>query len=162
MLSKANVRNVIGILLASAIAIAWVFRDEVSAVVNGGAPSVARKGLNLMASNANDPEVRKIARKYFSDALQADSRDPLGLFGLGWVEQLDGNQAAAKANYEGAIAQLQELLHATRFNQSLVLEKEGELRGAYEEVRLLLRLDPKNEVARGRQEDLIRKLSAKK
>ena len=114
-----------------------------------------------MASDANNPEVRKTARRYFSDAVRADPRDPLGLFGLGWVEQLDGNTAAAKGNYEGAIAQLQELLHATRFNQSLALEKEGDLRGAYEEVRLLLRLNPKNEAARARQEDLIRKLSAK-
>jgi tetratricopeptide (TPR) repeat protein len=155
-------RNVLGVALACIVMVGWVFRDEVGVAVTGTvAPSFARKGLNIMATGAESPEVRTVARKYLSAAAQADSRDPLALFGLGWIDQLDGNRAAAKTSYESAISQLQELLHFARFNQSLVLEAEGDLRGAYEEIRLLLRLDPKNEAARARQEDLIRKLSVK-
>ncbi len=161
MRSTTN-RNVIGVALACVVMAGWWFRDEVGVVVTGtAAQSVARKGLNIMASGSEDPEARKLARKYLSAAVRADSKDPLAIFGIGWVEQLDNNLPAAKSSYESAITQLQELLHFARFNQSLVLEADGDLRGAYEEIRLLLRVDPKNESARARQEDLIRKLSAK-
>jgi tetratricopeptide (TPR) repeat protein len=113
-----------------------------------------------MQVGSTEANKRKEARADFEAALKLDARDPMALFGLGWVEQLDGNRERAKDLYAGSIRELQDLLHAARYNQSLVLEQRGDLRAAYEEIRLLLRVDPQHEKARSRQEDLIRKMGS--
>ncbi len=161
MSNRGNFRNVVGITLAAVLAVCWGFQDNLKALVTSSVPvSPARRGITIMATNANDAQKRSEARADFDLALKGDAKDPTALFGLGWVEQLDGNRDRASELYGGAITELQDLLHAARFNQSLVLEEKGDLRGAYEQVRLLLRVDPQHEKARARQEDLIRKMGA--
>jgi tetratricopeptide (TPR) repeat protein len=161
MSNRGNFRNVVGITLAAVLAVCWGFQENLKALVS---PSVtvspARRGITLMSANANDAQKRAEARADFDTALKGDAKDPVALFGLGWVEQLDGNRDRASELYTGSIVELQDLLHAARFNQSLVLEEKGDLRGAYEQVRLLLRVDPQHEKARARQEDLIRKMGS--
>jgi tetratricopeptide (TPR) repeat protein len=161
MSNVGNIRNIAGVTLAVVLAAGWGFQSQLKEIVTGSVPpSLGREGMSIMASGADDAEKRKEARNLFTRALKGDSRDPLAQFGLGWVEQLDGNRDSAKGLYAGAIRELQDVLQAARYNQSLILEDAGELRAAYEEIRLLLRLDPQNEKARARQEDLIKKLGA--
>ena len=162
MSATASVRNIAGVTLAVVITVCWGFQEQLRDIVGASVPpSLGRKGLSIMADGASDPSKRKQARESFEKALKGDARDPLALFGLGWVEQLDGNGDRAKDLYTGAITELQDVLHAARFNQSLVLEEKGDLRGAYEEMRLLLRLEPQNEKMRARHDDLIRKMGAR-
>lgn len=161
MSNRGNFRNVVGITLAVVVAVCWGFQENLKGLVSPSAlVSSARRGMTIMAAGANDAQKRAEARVSFEAALKGDAKDPVSLFGLGWVEQLDGNRGRASALYGGAIAELQDLLHAARFNQSLVLEEQGDLRGAYEQVRLLLRVDPQHEKARARQEELIRKMGS--
>jgi tetratricopeptide (TPR) repeat protein len=161
MSETGNFRNIIGVTLAVVLAVGWGFQDSLKGLFAASvAASPGRQGIVLMSTSANDAEKRKEAREDFNAALQGDGKDPVALFGLGWVEQLDGNRDRAKELYAVAITELQDLLHAARFNQSLVLEEQGDLRGAYEEIRLLLRVDQNHEKARARQEDLIRKMGA--
>jgi tetratricopeptide (TPR) repeat protein len=161
MSNRGNFRNVVGITLAAVLAVCWGFQENLKALVTSSVPvSPARRGITIMTASANDAQKRSEARADFDIALKGDAKDPVALFGLGWVEQLDGNRDRASDLYGGAITELQDLLHAARFNQSLVLEEKGDLRGAYEQVRLLLRVDPQHEKARARQEDLIRKMGS--
>lgn len=161
MSNRGNFRNVVGITLAVVLSVCWGFQDDLKALVTSSVSvSPARRGITIMSAGANDAQKRSEGRADFDLALKGDAKDPLALFGLGWVEQLDGNRDRASALYDGAITELQDLLHAARFNQSLVLEEKGDLRGAYEQVRLLLRVDPQHEKARARQEDLIRKMGS--
>lgn len=159
MSSMGVSRNVVGVALAVVLMLCWACRDTFTGGLGGsGGASASRRGMETMQVGATEAHKRKEARADFEAALKLDARDPMALFGLGWVEQLDGNGERAKELYAGSIRELQDLLHAARYNQSLVLEQRGDLRAAYEEIRLLLRVDPQHEKARSRQEDLIRKM----
>jgi|GEM_PF-6957557 len=161
MSSMGISRNVVGVALASVLMLCWACQGTFTGGMGGSAgSSSARRGMETMQAGATEANKRKEARADFEAALKVDARDPMALFGLGWVEQLDGNRERAKDLYAGSIRELQDLLHAARFNQSLVLEQRGDLRAAYEEIRLLLRVDPQHEKARLRQEELIRKMGS--
>jgi tetratricopeptide (TPR) repeat protein len=152
---NAKKRNWIALAVVLLISGFWWFGPG---SLGAPASSKARMGLSIMSNSSGDAAKRQEAKKLFQKALQADAADPIALFGLGWVEQLDGDNAQSKEHYARSIAELQDLLHAARFNQSLVLEQRGELRASYEEIRLLLRVDPSHEKARERQSYLVQKI----
>ncbi len=152
MLSHLKSRNLIAFILACGLlSVMFIFHAEQQAdTVEKNSNSSARKCLGLVDRSIKEPALRSVARGCLEDLRQRDDKDPVMLFGLGWISQLQGANAAAEKYYAGTIKELAELEQFTHYNLSFIKEQRGDISGALEQVRAAIRVSPDFKLAQDR------------
>jgi tetratricopeptide (TPR) repeat protein len=129
---------------ASVVCITFVlYRDGIQNSVP--APTIinsARKGKDQVAAAKKDQKLLAEAMITLTEALKANSDDPVALFAMGWALQGQGRPTESAQHYRRALEKAQEIVALSNFNLSFITEANGDLAGALRQVEEALKNSP--------------------